>query len=950
VRLDCQCIHDTARCRTRNGRGFFYRFLAVRPISRALASSALLDKTSNKPIASINYADFDLGDKIMSINKIALHIVLAGIISVGCNDLYAAENAGDRPAALEEVVVTGSRIKGSELDSASPVTIIGAEAIFDSGISNVEDLLQEMTASAGPAGNSTNAYWTSNGYGTAQTNLRGLGINRTLVLLNGRRIVNGGTGANSSVDLNMIPSALIERIEVLKDGASAVYGADAVAGVVNIITKKNFNGAVLDVKYGATSKSDGENSAINFTFGGDYDKGNIVVNLSYVDTGLVLQSDRFPCPLTEEASGLECFGSSTTIGGRANLLDGTELQFDQISGGDGDFYEPYNGAVHGFNYFPYLNAVSPTQRINVSAFGTYEVTESLNVFTEILYANRQGDQIVTPRRLPTTFVSAAFPYNPTGEDLYIKNRRMVEMGAPYFFQETDTIRVVTGLEGSINNGWSWDASLNYGRNTGRDGWTFDIDNDRVRQTLDENICSTAPGAAIPCGDYFGVDELTPELLQYIKYRREGTGGNRMLSISANLYGNVMSLPAGDVGFALGAEDRNEKGWRDPDSTVLKNGGESAISGSSDVTEVYGELSIPLLADAPMAQSLNLTLAGRWSDYSSFGSNTTYKLGAVWEVNDQLTLRSVVSTAFRVPTISEREGSTNQENLITIDPCDGAAGVIATNCQADGVPPGFVQNGTTILTGVGGNPAVGPEDADTLTFGVVFQPEFLEGFTATIDYFDIEIGNAINAVDGSDLLRLCYTDPTVYAEFCNSFTRDSITKQVTFLTKRPVNAANEHVAGIDYAFTYDTEIAGLGSSFSIRATNLLTHENQANPVAEVENLRGKITADRGSFAEWRMNMSAKVSAEKWSAGWSARMIGAADDENGGGPIGSSVDNIFYHDLHFNYYVSDSLKLSLGIDNLFDEKAPFITSWNDANTDVFTYDLLGQRWYMQASYEF
>ncbi|MDH3431391.1 MAG: TonB-dependent receptor [Gammaproteobacteria bacterium] len=887
----------------------------------------------------------------MSIWKIAAQIGIACVGSAVAFPVVAQDqDRGDQSRALDEVVVTGSRIKNSEIDSASPVTIIGAEAIYNSGISNVEDILQEMTASAGPAGNSTNAYWTSNGYGTAQTNLRGMGINRTLVLLNGRRIVNGGTGANSSVDLNMIPAALIERIEVLKDGASAVYGADAVAGVVNIITKTNFNGAKLDVKYGATTKSDGENSEVNFTFGGDYDKGNIVVNLSFVDTGLVLQSDRAACPLFEGDGGLECFGSSTTIGGRAHFLDGTEIQFNQVEGGDGDFFEPYNGAIHGFDWFPYLNAVSPTQRINVSAFGTYEVSDSVHVFTEFLYANRQGDQIVTPRRIRTTPVSAAFPFNPTGQDLFIKNRRMVEMGAPYFFQETDTIRAVVGLEGSFGDGYSWDMAANYGRNTGRDGWTFDIDHDRVSQTLDENICSTAAGAAIPCGDYFGVGELTPELLEFIRYRREGTGGNRMLSLSANLYGDVMTLPAGDVGFAVGIEDRSEKGWRDPDSTVLANGGESAISGSSDVTEVYGELSIPLLTDAPMAKNLSLTLAGRWSDYSSFGSNTTYKLGAIWQINDHVTLRSVASTAFRVPTISEKEGSTNQENLITVDPCDGATGTIATNCLADGVPADFMQNGTTVLTGVGGNPDVEPEDADTITVGIVFEPAFLEGFTATIDYFDIKLDNAINSVDGSDQLRLCYSDPTVYSEFCDSFTRDAITRQVIFLNKRPVNAASEQVSGIDYAFTYNTDIAGYNSTFSLRATNLLTHENQANPAAPVEDLRGKITADRGSFAKWRMNMGAKVDAEKWSAGWSARMIGKADDENGGGPIGSSVSNIFYHDLNFNYFVSNELKLSLGVDNVFDEEAPFITSWNDANTDVFTYDLMGQRWYMKASYKF
>jgi iron complex outermembrane recepter protein len=886
----------------------------------------------------------------MKLKRITMHLALAGLGAAACGVAAAQDNNRDETAVLEEVVVTGSRIKQTEANSASPITIVDAEAIIESGISNVEDLLQELTAAAGPAGNSTNAYWTSNGYGTAQTNLRGLGVNRTLVLLNGRRIVNGGTGANVSVDLNMIPTALIERIEVLKDGASAVYGADAVAGVVNIITKKDFDGARLDIKYGSTTESDGENSEFNLTFGGDYDRGNVVVNLSYVESGLVLQSDRAACPLTEGANGLECFGSSHTVGGRAHFNDGTEIQFNQVPGGDGDFFEPYDPAVHGFDWFPYLNAVSPMERINVSAFGTYEFSDSVNLFTEILYANRQGEQIVTPRRIQNTPVTAAFPYNPTGQDLTLKRRRMVEMGAPYFFQETDTLRVVMGLEGSMNNGWSWDASANWGRNTGRDGWTFDIDNERVAQTLDENICSTAPGAAIPCGDYFGVDELTPELLEYIKYRREGNGGNEMLSLSANLYGNVMSLPAGEMAFAAGVEDRREEGWRNPDSTVLKNGGESAISGSADVTEVYGELSIPLLSDIPLVQSLDMSLAARWSDYSAFDSNTTYKLGAVWQINDQITLRSVVSTAFRVPTIVEQQGSTNAENLITVDPCEGATGVTATNCLADGVPANFIQDGNTVLTGVGGNPNVEPEDADTLTIGIVLEPTFLEGFTATIDYFQIEMTNAINAVDGSDQLRLCYQDPLLYAQFCNSFTRDPITRQVDFLSKRPVNAAKEEVSGIDMVFTYGTDIGRFGTLFTFRATHLLQHENQANPAAEVEVLRGKITADRGSFAEWRANMSAKVFADRWSASWSARMIGKADDENGGGPIGSSVDNVFYHDLHFGYDVTSGLRMSLGVDNLFDEKAPYITSWNDVNTDVFTYDLMGQRWYMQASYSF
>ncbi|NQZ07945.1 MAG: TonB-dependent receptor plug domain-containing protein [Algicola sp.] len=224
---------------------------------------------------------------------------------------------------LERVTVTGSHIKHSELETASPLTVISKEQILQSGIINVENLLQELTASAGPAGNATNAYWTSNGYGTAQVNLRGLGIKRTLVLVNSKRFVNGGTGANSSVDLNMIPVATIQRIEVLKDGASAIYGADAIAGVVNIITDRHFEGVELSSRIGRSTKSDGDERQLSLTLGTHGDRFSGSVNLSYVNTDAVLQSSRFGCPMTEvqgdAGSSLECIGSSTTIGGRAHF-------------------------------------------------------------------------------------------------------------------------------------------------------------------------------------------------------------------------------------------------------------------------------------------------------------------------------------------------------------------------------------------------------------------------------------------------------------------------------------------------------------------------------------------------------------------------------------------------------------------------------------------------------
>ena len=857
---------------------------------------------------------------------------------------------------VERIEITGSKIKRTDIESASPVSIITAADISMSGISNVENLLQEMSFSAGVAGNATNAYWTSGGYGTAQVNLRGLGIKRTLVLLNGRRVVGGGTGANSSVDLNMIPTSMIHRIEVLKDGASAIYGADAVAGVVNIITKKEFEGAELSVKAGISDENDGENQDVSLTIGGNFDRGNAIFSANYSNTSAVRQSDRIACSKfgTEEGT-FECFGSSTTEGGRALLADGSQVQFNQDpdTTSRGDDFGPYNAAQHSFNYIPYLNAVSPLERINLSSVVNYEINDSLALFTEAMYTKRKGEQIVTPRNgFAGIQVAADFQYNPTGQSLEFQRRRNTELGAPFFFQETDTVRVVTGLTGTLKNDWEWDVAFNYGRNTGTDGWTFDIDPARASQTLDDSVCTYDNSNGIPCGDWFGANELSQDVINYVKYRREGTGGNQMLSWTANVNGDLIELPAGIMGFAVGAEKRTEKGWRDPDSTVLRNGQEDPISGSYDVSEAFIELSIPLLTDMPLIKNLTAEMAARYSDYSTVGSKTTYKLGVTWNVNDSLMVRGVQSTSFRAPVITELFGGTNGENLRTIDPCENATGVIATNCLAAGVPANFVQDGTTVLTSVGGNPSLGAESADTTTMGVVWQPEFAEGLSTTLDYFNIEIEDAITSVNGSDMLKLCYEDPQGNAQFCDTFSCHPVTKQVSELNQRPVNAAVEKVSGLDFNVAYRFEIIGLNARSTLDITRLLNHESTPFSGQPTIDKVGFITEDQGSYTKWRSNFSLSLMSDNWTATYSLRYIGGADDVNGGDfdPLGKSVDALTYSDLAASYSVNDDLIVSMGIDNIFDKQAPYLTSWNDANTDVMTYDLLGRRGFIKANYHF
>ncbi len=245
------------------------------------------------------------GDE-MSIKKTAgLGVFLAAIFSVSAGAQESADsNEGQK--AIEEITVTGSRIARKDLSSVGPITIIGAPEIAATGITSLEVLLQQLPSSAGFGGNRTAAYWVPNGWATAQINLRGMGINRTLVLLNGRRVVSGGTGANFSVDLNMIPVSIIERVEVLKDGASAVYGADAVAGVVNIITKQEFEGVEASIKLGAAFEGDAEELLLDLTWGVTNDRGSLMANLSFQSLSQVFMPDRTGCALAESGGQRVC--------------------------------------------------------------------------------------------------------------------------------------------------------------------------------------------------------------------------------------------------------------------------------------------------------------------------------------------------------------------------------------------------------------------------------------------------------------------------------------------------------------------------------------------------------------------------------------------------------------------------------------------------------------------
>ncbi|OEZ53785.1 MULTISPECIES: TonB-dependent receptor domain-containing protein [unclassified Duganella] len=906
----------------------------------------------------------------MYLKRKPMALAISAILSATTSLHALAQSADGTPANPDSkqtttVVVTGSHISTnrSMMTGIGAVTVIDKDAIERSGATSVETLLQRMSSSAGFAGNQTNAYWAENGYGTTQVNLRGLGANRTLVLINGRRVVSGGTGANSSVDLNMIPVAMIQRMEVLKDGASAIYGADAVAGVVNLITRKDFNGLELQTRYGQTSRSDSREKAANVAWGISGERGYLMTALDYSQSGTVNMASRAPCGLGEANGKLECVGSSSTIGGRAVLADGTRVNFNQTPGGNGNFYERYNGAKHNFNSNPYLNAVNPIKRISFSTFGNLAINDELRLFTEVLYTNRQSEQLATPGALGVyrpINIAANHPTNPTGQSLLLQRRRLLEAGPRVFSQEVNTARLVLGLEGRLGEHWDWNAAVNYGRNTGV-GATSNVANlDRVDQTLNTAVCSKAAGAAIPCGDYLGYGDLTPQVLSYIMGPIRDHGGNEQKSASANLHGKLWQMPAGTVGFATGVEIRKDKGWLDPDQlTVLgisNTNQQTPIAGEYDAKEVFAEAGIPLLANHWLAQSLDFNTAVRYSKYQMFGSNTSYKVGLDWQVAPSFKLRTNYSTAFRIPNIPELYGGNAEGNLTTTDPCSGwsalpASSVLSQNCRAAGVPAGYTQLGNTILTTTGGNSRLQPEKAKTLTAGVVWTPQFARDLVLTLDYFRFRIENSISTVDGSTKLRACYESVGLSHPFCSSAhqTRNRLTGEVDFLSAQPSNAASESMSGIDLGALYTMRVGSTRVTFNGEATYLRNFDVTPFPGGEVLSYAGKITGGRGSFTKWRSFDTLTVVNGVWSGSYSLQYTGKARDINASpGDIGDHAPAVTYHNAQLKYALSKNTSVSFGIDNLWDKKPPFIQSWTDANTDTMTYDLLGRRWYAKLIY--
>ena len=892
--------------------------------------------------------------------------------------------AQDAAGGIEEIVVTGSRIARSDATNPSPITVVDADALRLSGSAGLDEVLRRLPVAAGAmTGPATN----TGGRGTTTVNLRGLGAGRTLVLVDGRRTVaTDNLGTTVAVDLNTIPTAMVERIEVLRDGASAVYGSDAVGGVVNVILKKDFDGIAADARMGVSGESDGAQRDANVLFGLQGERAGVVLGLSYVDRDGVLQEARrfAACQKGELGSAaagwrIVCQGSGNVPEGTSNSVPGS---VNQIFTGNGQF-RPYRDPDDSYNFAPFGYVSTPQERHSVSGRAHYDLAPDVTAFVQAMFTHRDSQQQLAPGPLMNVALPIANPFIPEGfRTLALQasptrttinlNRRLGETGPRVYDQDAESYNLVGGLEGKLDlggNAWRWEGYYQFGRSTVDETITNQVRFDRLNEALNvtrnaagQLACAGTPAAGCVPINLFGPNTASPEAVAFVTYLDQSRRVVEQQQAAVNLSGDVAELPAGGLGMALGAEWRRDFGYDQPDP-ITATGQTSGVNrgatrGDYAAVEAYAEASVPLLRDVPGAHFAGVSAAVRWSDYDNIsGSFTSYKLGGEWAPVEDLRLRGVWSRAFRAPNIRELYAGPADAVPVASDPCSNYAinpdPNVRANCAAEGVPAAYRQPGPQIRTRQGGNAGLTEERADTWTLGGVLTPRFVEGLTVTADYYHVEIDDVIGAVPTQIKLRDCYASAGRSNPYCADITRQADFSPV--VTALNANIAKLETSGVDLALTLDADLPeGWGGlSWNLQATRLLNFKQTNFPGAAPDQYAGYIGGTNiGSYARWKGSFRTGWSLGGLMVAHTLRYIGDARNfafKTPGASATNGVPETWYNDLVASYEV-DGLTLTAGVNNLLDRDPPYYRNATEANTDGATYDMLGRYFYVGVGVKF
>ncbi|MBW3568188.1 MAG: TonB-dependent receptor, partial [Proteobacteria bacterium] len=710
-----------------------------------------------------------------------------------------AQDAEEDQTQLERVEVTGTRIRQSDVEGLNPVQVVSREDLDRSGLQSIGDFLQQLTISGSTLNTKFNSSGnfgfppdgTGVGAGATYVDLRHLGPQRVLVLVDGMRWVNGssGSGVSNATDLNSIPMSIVERVEILKDGASAIYGSDAIAGVVNIITRKGVDGVNVNAYTGRYDEGDGEMTSADISFGLTRDRSSVFFSLSHTDQKAVSAADReqsqFPVPGTGVTRG-----SSGTPQGRFIFLnpddagglcpdDGGVFVCDistpggsSFAGGVPSFPDDFVPFSERFNFSPYNLVITPSRRTALYGQADFELLPNVTAYVRGTYNNRQSVNQAAPEPIfigagagtgglgDTIVIDETNPYNPFGMTLdsasnfILLGRRPIEGGPRIFEQNVDTLYVGAGLRGEFDlgvNRFFWDVNMADSGNRADQTTQGSYNIRRIAQALGPVDDCNADASCVPLNLFGGLGTITPAMLGYIQPILHDVSENNLRMYSANITGDVLELPAGPLAIAAGYESRELSGFYQPDALVVagdSNGVPSLpTSGAYDVDEFYTEAKVPVF------EGLNLSLAMRWFDYSTFGSDSTSKIGIEYRPFNELLFRASAAEGFRAPGIGELFGLESRFDAQLSDPCSNYPGTaFEDECAALGIPESYEQINPQISITTGGNPNLKPEKSDSVMFGTVYSPvwasdlDWADRIDFELTWYEHEITDAIQAED------------------------------------------------------------------------------------------------------------------------------------------------------------------------------------------------------------
>jgi outer membrane receptor protein involved in Fe transport len=919
---------------------------------------------------------------------------LSAVAALYATGAYAQETPADEGGNGDVIIVTGSRIISPNLTASSPVSVVSGDTFKEFNSPSVETLLAsnpQFLPESGPAVNNGNP-------GAASLNLRGLGDQRTLVLVNGKRMVS--YDYNGVVDVNSIPTALIKRVDVLTGGASAVYGSDAVSGVVNFILDDEFTGLRFDGSTQITGHGDGPVYDANLTGGLKLgDRGNIVASVGYLKRKLIFQSQRKFSNFALDSDDLVSPGGSSTSVPTVfdNTFANTSEDYYQIGAGNNlvPYYQPYN-------YAPPNYLITPQERWLGTVLAKYEVADGIELYGRGSYIRSK----VNSQSAPTGTFGYSFdiyPDNPyltdQQRDLFFNGigtinadgsttvnirRRIVESGGRTTTYDNESWQAVVGARGDFADKWNYDVFGQYSKTTRNIAYLNDITYARVAQALDavqsgtNVVCRDPSNGCVPI-NLFTTDPIGQDALAFISASGSERDVTEQWVAGASVSGSIASISPWsdtDIGLALGVEYRKEKARADIDAAYASGDLIGYGQGipfdpfSYDVKEAYGEVLLPIISDKPGFQELTLEAGARYSDYSSVGSVFTWKAGANWAPMDGIRLRGMFQRAVRAPNLYELAAPhvSSIDNLDT-DPCAGnnpvGNAMLTALCVATGAPSSQIGRIPDPVSGQinsfsGGNLDLKAEKANTITLGVVLNPVSVPGLTMSVDYYDIKIKNAIDTLGGSpqNVVDACYNViQDASSPYCQAIHRNALSGSLAGgidygVDQFQFNAASRQTRGVDVQFDYKRPVGAYTIGLNVAGNYIVTYKKQGASFLPETECAGRFgfACNFAPMPKWKHTATLSFGNDNFNLAGRWRLIGGVKEDSGTDILKSKIPSVSYFDFTGNFTIQDSYTLRLGIQNAFDKQPPIVgsaaggTAYNAANTFPSVYDVLGRTFFV------